>query len=128
MHALQDTMGHLESAMEAASIAWWWMEMPSGTVFFSPNKTRMMGREKEDFFHYSDFTKLVHPDDYEPMMKAMRDHMEGKTEEYVVKYRIKHADGHYVQFLNKGKIIARKGKEIEIAGIVLNAEIMQHNK
>ncbi len=110
----------LETALDAAGMAWWWMELPSGAIFFSPNKTKMLGREAEDFFHYKSFTDLVHPDDYEPMMKAMTDHIEGKAELYETTYRIKASDGTYKQFYDKGKIVMRKGKEISIAGIVMD--------
>lgn len=111
-----------EIAMEAIGLAWWWMELPSGAVFFSPNKARMLGRKSEDFVHYKHFTDLVHPDDYERIMQDMRNHIEGEAELYETTYRIKHINGEYVRFFDKGKIVGRKGKEVLIAGFVFNAE------
>ncbi|MFZ1812115.1 MAG: PAS domain-containing protein [Candidatus Saccharimonadales bacterium] len=112
----------LELALEAGGMAWWRMELPTGTVFFSENKTRMLGRSKQDFYHYTDFTKLVHPDDYEPMMQAMQNHLDGKTTTYETTYRIRHADGTYLTFFDKGRVVSRKDGEIVIAGIVMSID------
>jgi PAS domain S-box-containing protein len=112
----------LESAAEAAGIAWWVMELPSGAIFFSPNKVKMLGYDDPDkFIHYKHFTDLVHPDDYEPMMQNMRDHMEGKTDTYETRYRIKCKDGKYKTFYDRGKIVVRKpNSDMTVTGMVLD--------
>jgi PAS domain S-box-containing protein len=111
-----------ETAMEATGLAWWWMELPSGVVFFSPNKAKMLGRKPEDFVHYKNFTDLVHPDDYPKIMQDMRNHLEDKAEIYETTYRIKHKNGDYIRFFDKGRIVGRKGKEVYLAGFVFDAE------
>ncbi len=108
----------MESAFEAADIAWWWMELPSGMIMYSPNKLKMLGRSDEHYNHYKQFTDLVHPDDYEKIMQNMRDHMDGTKPTYETEYRIKCADGTYTKFYDKGKIVGNKGKDIIIAGFV----------
>ena len=113
-------LDRLETALEAAGVAWWWMELPSGVVFFSSNKTRMLGWSDKTFVHYNDFVKLVHPEDQAAIMQNMRDHIAGKTDLYAVTYRIKKKDGTYVQFYDRGKIVAKKGGEITLAGIVID--------
>jgi PAS domain S-box-containing protein len=111
----------LELAMRAAGMAWWWMELPSGVVFFSPNKTAMLDRHAADFVHYKDFTKLVHEDDYEPMMQDMRDHLEGRDPLYHTVYRIRVADGSYRRFFDRGKIISKSPSgTIALAGMVMD--------
>lgn len=120
MIGLDDIFTRLETALEAGGIAWWEMEMPSGVVFFSDNKTNMIGRRAGDFTHYTHFTELVHPDDYDAMMKAMTDHLEGRQPYYETRYRIKHKDGHYVTFYDRGKIVYKDEKVIKVAGIVIN--------
>lgn len=114
----------LDDAVEAAGAAWWMMEIPSGAVFFSPNKIKMLGYSENDmskFVHYESFTKLVHKDDHEPMMQAMRDIIGGKAEKYETTYRIKSKNGAYRTFYDSGKVVGRKKDgEIAIAGIVLD--------
>jgi PAS domain S-box-containing protein len=120
-----DDFNRLSDAMGAAGMAWWEIELPSGVVFFGNNKAAMIGRDPSEFVHYKNFTDLVHPDDHDHTMRAMTDHLEGKTDYYETKYRIMHKDGHYVTFYDRGKIVQRSADgEIKIAGIVLNvAEI-----
>lgn len=111
----------LEMAMEAAGMAWWWMEIPTGAVFFSPNKASMIDRKPSDFLHYKDFTKLVHHEDYDQMMQDMTDHLEGRKDIYRAIYRIKAKDGTYKVFLDRGKIVAKdKQGNIALAGIVID--------
>jgi PAS domain S-box-containing protein len=112
----------IEDALDAAVMAWWLTESLSRAIFFSARKITMLGYEEKDvdkFFHYKHFTDLVHPDDYEQLMQAMRDHMEGNKKSYVARYRIRHKEGHYVPFQDKGKIVGRKDDgAIAIVGIV----------
>lgn len=120
MIGLDDIFTRLETALEAGGIAWWEMELPSGVIFFSENKTNMIGHKVGDFSHYTNFTDLVHPDDYDRMMKAMRDHVDDKVPYYETRYRIKHKKGHYVTFYDRGKVVYRDKKMTKVAGIVIN--------
>lgn len=117
-----DDFQRLDNAMEAAGMAWWEIEFPSGVVFFAENKAKMLGYDPDQFFHYKSFTDLVHPDDYETAMQAMRDHMSGKTDHYETVYRIKTKSGDYKTFLDRGKIVQKKGNEMRIAGVVIDVE------
>lgn len=80
----------------------------------------MLDRKAKDFVRYKSFTDLVHKDDYEPMMKAMYDRLEGKADTYETTYRIKTKSGDYKLFYDRGKIISQEGKDIVVAGMVLN--------
>lgn len=51
------------------------MKLSSGKVEFSDNKAEMLGYSPERFNHYEDFTDLIHPDDKDSAMKAMRNHL-----------------------------------------------------
>ena len=120
--------------MEAAGVAWWWMELPSGVVFYSPNKADMLGRKDEQFVHYKDFVKLVHPEDQERIMQDMYDHIEGRAKLYETTYRIQKKDGSYKTFYDRGEIVAKKDGEISVAGMVFDItsfnvkEIIEHTQ
>ncbi|NJK84765.1 MAG: PAS domain-containing protein [Bacteroidales bacterium] len=68
------------------------------------------------------FTRMIHKDDYEKAMQAMRDHIEGKKELYEVEYRIRKKDGSYAWFYDKGGIVSRneKGEPLKITGLVVD--------
>lgn len=115
---IRTPLQHVEDALTAADMAWWELEFPSGALRFSRNKTDMLGYDAKDFVHFTHFTTLIHPKDYEPTMQAMRDHYEGKHELYETTYRIKHLNGHYVTFHDKGKIVEKNEHGFVVAGIV----------
>jgi PAS domain S-box-containing protein len=113
----------IEDALEAADMAWWLMELPSGAVFFSPNKVKLLGYSAKDaskFVHYTSFTELIHPDDYDSAMKAMEDHLSGEAPIYETTYRIRTKKGGYITLYDRGRIVAEKGKDLAIAGIVID--------
>ena len=72
----------------------------------------------EDFVHFKNFTDLIHPDDHDKAMQAMKDHYEGRVEYYETVYRIRHKDGHYVTFHDKGQVVERTESSFIVAGIV----------
>ena len=120
--ALLESDARLEKAMKAGKIAWWELELPSGKVNFSELKTGMLGYNPDDFKFYQDFTKLLHPDDYELAMNAMRDHISGLNEKYEVEYRIKDSKGEYLWFKDLGQITERNAENssLIISGIVID--------
>jgi len=115
---LDATEERLTRAMIAGNMAWWEMELPSGKITFNHNKTRMMGLRGEDFTHFQDFMGIVHPEDYEGAMNAMRAHLQGNAEVYACEYRMKNAKGDYQWFQDVGKIVYQDEEKKLVAGIV----------
>lgn len=107
-----------DQAVLEGDATWWQMNLPSGSVSFGDAKANMLGYDEKDFKNYTDFTSLVHPDDYEIIMQAMRDHLDGKKELYETSYRIRTIDGSYVRFYDCGKIISKEDKNIVLMGFV----------
>jgi PAS domain S-box-containing protein len=119
---IKNYANRLELTMESASMAWWEMDIHTGKVIFNRKKTDMIGYSQEQFHHYTDFTRLVHPDDYEPMMSSMRALLEETEGKYDCEYRIKAKSGEYIWFHDIGTITGRtkKGEPLTVSGIVLN--------
>lgn len=115
---IKSEVEHIEGALEAAGMAWWSLEFPSGALKFSRYKTDTLGYDAKDFVHYIHFTELIHPDDKDATMQAMRDHYTGKKDLYEVTYRIKAKDGSYRTFRDKGKIVEKFGENFTVAGVV----------
>ncbi|WP_083756188.1 PAS domain S-box protein [Methanoregula boonei] len=112
----------LETALEMGNLAWWEMELPQGTVRFDARKATILGYSPERFVHYSDFTSLLHPEDYERTMQAMQDHITGKVPRYLVDYRICAADGSYHWFRDIGGVTRSNpdGSPQIVTGIVMD--------
>jgi PAS domain S-box-containing protein len=112
----------LNAAMEIGSLAWWEMDLPGGAVRFDDRKATMLGYSPTQFTRYADFTALLHPDDFEPAMQAMRDHLEGKVAKYHADYRIRASDGTYRWFRDVGGITGNHpdGSPGTVTGIVID--------
>ena len=119
---LQDYHDRLEATMLSGNIAWWRLDLRTGGVLFNGQKARMIGRDPKEFSHYEHFTALVHPDDYEPMMQAMRDFVAGRTDAYRTVYRIAKADGEYAWFQDIGVATERggDGRPLALTGVVID--------
>jgi len=110
----------LSIALNAGNMAWWEMYLPSGEVKFSDKKVQMLGYSPKDFKTYDDFTRLLHPDDYDATMHKMMDHIEGKNDYYSIEYRIRHSNGEYLWFKDMGKIVFRDNDKIIVSGVVID--------
>ena len=112
----------LELVLELGCVAWWEMDVTTGDVIFHPRKASMLGYAAERFRDYTDFTALLHPDDHEPAMQAMRDHLSGAAPEYRLDYRIRASTGEYRWFQDVGRISRRDetGRPVTVSGIVLD--------
>ena len=117
---LQDTADKLETSLGVAKIAWWEMDIRSGLVKFDRLKTDMLGYAAEDFKHYRDFMALVHPEDADNTLNAMREHFAGRRAHYEVTYRIRSQSGEYKWFYDIGTIAEKdaNGVPLVITGLV----------
>jgi len=120
--ALQENNLRLEFAMQSANMAWWEMDITSGNVIFNKRKAEMLGYPPEMFKHYTDFMNLVHPDDYEKAMNAMRYHLDGSSDRYEVEYRILTRSGEYKWFYDIGAVVKKDpgGKPLHVTGLVFD--------
>lgn len=109
----------IKNALDAAGIAYWEMDLDTGQVTFSPIKAEMLGYHPQKFNHYTDFTALIHMDDYEPTMQAMRQHIAAQTRLYEAEYRIRAEDQSYHWFKDIGQVVHRneQGQPLTVIGI-----------
>jgi PAS domain S-box-containing protein len=120
--ALKENNSRLEMAMQAANMAWWEMDLASGNVVFEKRKVEMLDFPPEKFTHYKDFMALVHPEDHERAMAAMRGHIEGSLARYEVEYRISTRSGEFKWFYDIGSVVKKdaSGKPLKVTGLVIN--------
>lgn len=122
--ALAQARERLNLALSAGNLAWWEMDCRTGTVVSNERKPMMLGYSPEEFAgaHYSAYTDLLHPDDYENAMDAMRKHLSGEKELYEAEYRIRTKSGRYVWFWDRGSITVRDdaGNPLVVKGIVFD--------
>ncbi|MBD3366540.1 MAG: PAS domain-containing protein [Candidatus Eisenbacteria bacterium] len=114
----------LDEVLADADVAWWDWDIRTNVVTTNDRKVEMLGYEPDAFrgAGYEAFTDLLHPEDYERTMRAMRDHMEGRSPVYQVDYRIRKADGEYTWFMDRGLALERDtgGKPTHLRGLVID--------
>ena len=128
-----ETIGNqLELVLSVGNVAWWDWNYLTHEVKFSDEKALMLGYDPKELnkFDVYDWTNQVHPQDYEPMMKAMKDHLEGKTIDYQSIYRIKAKNGTWKWFYDKGSVVERDvaNKPVRITGIVLDMTSLKESE
>ena len=120
--SIQKNNARLTLAMKVSDMAWWEMNVVTGAIVFDKRKAEILGYLHENFKHYTDFMKLVHPEDAERVMDAMRRHLSGSDDKYEVEYRILANSGRYSWFYDIGSITKRdeNGKGLLLTGLVTN--------
>ncbi len=82
----------------------------------------LLSMSPEKFENYSDYIDLLHPEDHEKAMKAMRDHLKGKGEKYEVEYRIRKKDGNCKWFRDVGIVTGLEGEYKVVTGVVIDID------
>jgi PAS domain S-box-containing protein len=103
----------------------WYWDIAQNKVTFNSLKVKALGYADKDIpkeVNYQFFTKKLHPDDYQPVMDNMMEHLKGERPVYEVEYRIKALDGSWKWFHDRGRITRRDeaGKPVFMAGIVFD--------
>lgn len=120
---LNQSNQRLNAALEMGKMAWWEWDIVTGQVNMHPNKATMLGYTVEEFpTDVYEICKLIHPDDYEPVMQHMRDYLSGNTAEYNIAYRIRCKDDQYKVYHDRGGIVGRTadGKPTKLVGLVID--------
>ncbi len=128
--AMLETNSKLALAMQGGNMAWWQMDVKTGNVTFDKHKVEMLGYAPENFKHYRDFTNLVHPNDYERIMDAMKGHLDGIFDKYEAEYRIMTKSGEYIWFYDYGSVVKKdsKGAPLICTGFVYNITERKQNE
>ena len=120
--ALKEKSSRLDLAMQTANMAWWEMDSSTGKVTFYKSKATILGYPPENFTHYTDFTALIHPDDLDKAMNAMKMHLSGLSDKYEVEYRIMKSSGEYIWFYDIGAIVKKDSTSapLNVIGFVVD--------
>ncbi len=118
--ALLESEERLNLALESAHGAAWDWDVASGSVTYSRNWYKMIGFEKDELASTIDaWRNRVHPDDISRLTESLEQYFRGDSKTYECEYRIRTKKGHYVWWLDRGKIIERDAdnRPLRIIGI-----------
>jgi diguanylate cyclase (GGDEF)-like protein/PAS domain S-box-containing protein len=106
-------------ALESAEDGLWDWDMVARRVYYSQRWRSMLGLVASNLSDDpSEFSERLHPDDHALVEAAIRAHLSGATALFQADYRMRHADGHFVWVLSRGKVVSwsPEGKPLRALG------------
>ncbi|MDC7218419.1 MAG: PAS domain-containing protein [Spirochaetales bacterium] len=113
----------LAQFLKDSPFPWWEWDIKNNRVVFNDLKATMLGYDPARFHGkgYGNFTDLLHREDYERTMDAMRVVLEGKADLYKIDYRILASDGKYKWYMDRGFVTeTEEGRPVKMRGIVID--------
>lgn len=91
-------------AIEGSGVGLWDWDIPTNTLFFSPEWKAMLGYLDEELPNtMQTWQERVHPEDLEKALNAIDANTKGLTSFYQCVHRLKHKQGHWVWIDDRGK-------------------------
>jgi diguanylate cyclase (GGDEF)-like protein/PAS domain S-box-containing protein len=106
-------------AIEGSGDGVWDWNVETDEALYSKHWKEMLGYGDTDILPKNDeWSSRIHPDDQLYVKNAMQAYLEGKTEIYVVEYRLRCKDDSYKWILGRGMIVSRSedGKPLRMIG------------
>ena len=105
-------------AYDGSDDGWWHWDMQTDTVVFSPSWAAMLGLQVEDIGNTPEaWFGLVNRYYVSGLRQDLAAHLNGKTEQFESRYRIRHRDGTYRWVLCRGRATRNtEGRALQIAG------------
>ena len=105
-------------AAQGAHDALWDWDVAEDRFFASARWKEMIGLDAGEVgVRPSDWLSRVHPEDRKPVLRQIRDHLDGNTGSLELEFRLQHRDGSYRWMLMRGAAVRDStGKATRVAG------------
>ncbi|AGW14183.1 chemotaxis protein CheB [Megalodesulfovibrio gigas] len=118
---LEAARKRLDADYAAAGLAWWDWDVRSNKLVASPLKSSMLGYAPDEIgSEVNDWLALIHPEDRDKAMEAMQSLLEGKGNDYHLRYRMRARSGNYILLEETARLdqTADDGTPVSIVGTV----------
>ncbi|CAM3501245.1 EAL domain-containing protein [Parendozoicomonas haliclonae] len=103
--ALQESEQRLTRVLSASRLGFWDWNMESEQIYHSRFE-ELFGYNIEQLDGFKGHLEhMIHTDDVTKVRRAIKSHLRGKTEQYIARYRIRHALGHWVWVEDRGQVV-----------------------
>lgn len=100
----------LQLALQGAREGYWDRDLARDELVVSPRSAEMLGVAPGAMGRaFADWLALVHPEDEPRRAAAVQAHLDGRTPQYDVEYRVRRADGRWLWLLERGAVTHRDG-------------------
>ena len=117
--ALRESEERWKFAIEGSGDGVWDWNLQTDHVAYSSRWKEMLGYSDVDILPTNhEWVSRIHPEDQAYVAGAMQAYLEGKTEIYVVEYRLRCKDESYKWILGRGMVVSRSedGKPLRMIG------------
>ncbi|MFB2839718.1 ATP-binding protein [Floridanema evergladense] len=118
--ALRISQERLQLVNKSVNDGIWDWDISTNQVYLAPQWKMMLGYSDSEIPNeFYSWENLVHPDDLPEAKSAIQDHLEGRTENFHIEFRMRHKQGHYLWILSRAKVVVRDnstGKPIRMVG------------
>ncbi|MEJ2465960.1 MAG: EAL domain-containing protein [Candidatus Thiodiazotropha sp.] len=102
----RDAETQLRLVLEGANLGFWDWNYQTGEQWVNDRWMEIIGLERGDIENdASDWQSRIHPDDKSKVTKLIDDHIR-KNKGYVVEFRMRHRDGHWVWIQGAGAVVS----------------------
>lgn len=118
-------------ALEGSGNGVWDWDIPKDTIYINNILKHVVGLDaSRSTVSEKEWQSMLHPEDADTVVKALFDHLEGKTESYEKEYRMLTQNKEYRWFLGKGKVVKRnpEGKALRMIGTLTDITQMKNNE
>jgi len=128
---IREQQERLNLVWETSNDGFWDWNIARDELYLSPRSGEILGYSQEELepaFYI--WQKLLHPDDIDPTMKAVREYLKGRTATYEAEYRMLAKSGKWIWIMARGQVVARndKGQPLRMAGINLDITERKHTE
>jgi diguanylate cyclase (GGDEF)-like protein/PAS domain S-box-containing protein len=113
----------MDLALAGADLGLWDLDLVTGKREVNARAQEMIGLTADQVVDdVVGWRAWVHPDDLPALRTARSDHQAGRTEAFVIDFRIRHRDGHWVWIHCRGKVTQRDatGRALRMTGTYLD--------
>jgi len=116
-------------AMEATQDGLWDWDISSGNVYYSPGWMNILGGEVVSH-EAVEWESRIHSDDKNRVLKTLRLHLAGRSEDWQEEHRIRRDDGAWSWVLTKGMVVRRdeSGNPLRMVGTITDINFKKANE
>ncbi|WP_235981297.1 putative bifunctional diguanylate cyclase/phosphodiesterase [Aquipseudomonas ullengensis] len=117
-HALGKSEARLDLALQASELGLWDWNLQTDEVHHSHLESIFGISQDEVKGVLSHLKPRLHPDDLGVLRRALVEHLKGRTDDYCVEYRVRHADGRWLWVEDRGRAVERdeQGQVLRMLG------------
>jgi PAS domain S-box-containing protein len=105
-HALRESEFLWKFAIEGTGDGVWDRNVLTNEIYYSKHWKEMLGYTENDILPTrQEWLERIHPDDQLPVAEVLQAYLDGKTEIYVVEYRLRCKDDSYKWILARGLVV-----------------------